>query len=72
MRDGVEGAQGSVLLRSTDEPDVYVGVARWTNATAWTERRGSERLDPGFSTVMGEVATPLSAELFDEVDASLA
>jgi len=72
LRESVDGALGSMLLRATDGSGQYVGIARWTDANAWAERRGADRLDGGFATVMEEVAELLSTEVFDEMDVSLA
>src|SRR5262249_9210113 len=71
LRDSVEGARGSMLLRAADEADVYVGIARWTDAQAWAERRSAGPIDPQFSEVMEQVATLVSVEVLDEVETSL-
>jgi hypothetical protein len=71
LRETVAGACGSILLRADREPDVYVGIARWTDAKAWAERRSEGPVDTQFSEVLERVATLLSIELLDEVKTSL-
>ena len=72
LRDNVNGALGSMLLRATDEQEVYVGIARWSDEDAWRERRGATGLNDEFTTAMDRTATLLSVELLDEVDDDLA
>ena len=35
IRTSVAGARGSVLLRSQDQPDTFVSIARWDSEAQW-------------------------------------
>ena len=35
IRASVDGARGSTLLRSRDDPDVFLSIARWESAEHW-------------------------------------
>jgi heme-degrading monooxygenase HmoA len=39
IRANVKGARGSLLLRSRDNPDEYVALARWDSFEAWRAAR---------------------------------
>ena len=62
IRHAHPGAMGSLLLRSRQEPDLFVGVARWE-----TERQLLEFRQQAPAMVF-EGAELESVEVFDELD----
>ncbi len=62
IRTGFPGAMGSLLLRSHNDPDIYVGVARWESERRLLAFR--EHVAP----LVFEGAELEGFELFDELD----
>lgn len=62
-------AQGSVLLKSHLEANVYLAVARWKSKEAWTASREAESVVPAavIERMIGAIAGPNSYEILDEV-----
>lgn len=62
-------ARGSVLLKSQQEADVYLAVARWNSKDAWAASREAPAVVPAAVTDRMRAATtgPASYDIFDEV-----
>jgi len=67
IRAGVPGARGSMLLRSADEPDVFVAVARWETIEKWRAFRDASAATPAPNPQAAN-ADLISAEPFEEVE----
>ena len=46
MRAHVEGARGSLLVRSAEDPQAFVAIARWTSRAAWEASHANSPADP--------------------------
>lgn len=46
IRRHVEGARGSLLVRSADDPHEFVAIARWASRAAWDASHASSPTDP--------------------------
>lgn len=62
-------AHGSVLLKSTLEPDVYLAVARWDSVAAWKASRDAAPVVPAaiVEAMDSAVTGPASYEILDEI-----
>lgn len=69
IQQAFPSAHGSVLLKSTLEPDVYLAVARWDSVAAWKASRDAAPVVPAATIeAMNQAATgPASYEILDEV-----
>jgi heme-degrading monooxygenase HmoA len=62
IRSTQQGALGSTLCRSTEDPDILVGIARWKS------RQDVERFWASAGPVTFEGALMESIEVLDELD----
>lgn len=62
----VDGAMGSFMIRSTDDPEKVLTVAKWKSLQAW--KLFWEGRNPSQMLKMRELATRLSVESFEEID----
>lgn len=59
------GARGS-LLAGTDQPDVFIAIARWSSREEWKAYRSRPPLDPAALGEMLSVSELLSFEVFED------
>ena len=67
MRSAGIGAEGSVLLRSRDEALIYLAIAEWKSAEAWSAYRKSESVAPEYTALMNRYGELLGVASFDLV-----
>ena len=68
IRSKVQGARGSMLLRSRRDPAEFIATARWDGFQDWQAFTQSDPADPEAFRVMSAAGQMLSAEVFDEVE----
>jgi heme-degrading monooxygenase HmoA len=68
IRERVEGARGSLLLRDAQDPEVFLAVARWTGRQAWEAFRKAPSVDPDATAALrGLAASSEVLGLYDEL-----
>jgi heme-degrading monooxygenase HmoA len=67
MEEHSAGSRGALLIRSQDDPTVFVAVAEWYSEQAWKERLDSLRSADEALRVMQSVAHVISVERFARV-----
>ncbi|MEM9529453.1 MAG: antibiotic biosynthesis monooxygenase [Pseudomonadota bacterium] len=66
IHDTVPGAQGSFLLRSSENPTEVLTIAKWDTLESWKKFYGQR--NPEAMKAMRELATRISVEAFDEIE----
>jgi len=61
------GTHGSVLLRGTEDPQLYCGLARWDTLDAWHAMRQSDVPNLEETEHMMALAELLSMEITEEI-----
>ena len=68
IRERVEGAMGSLLLRDQSDPEVFLAVARWTDRERWEAFRKAPSVDPDATAALRRVTAESEVVgLFDEL-----
>ena len=68
IRERVQGARGSLLLRDADDADVFLAVARWTDRAAWEAFRKAPSVDPDATAALRRVGAESEVVgLYDEL-----
>lgn len=67
IRANVPGARGSMLMRSRDNPDEFVALARWDSFEQWQAARDAAAARPGPDPQAAN-AQFLSAEPLEVID----
>ena len=71
LRERVEGARGSLLLRDPEAPQEFTAVARWTSRAALAAFRGAPPEDPALAAhaaVLRAAASKRSEAVLDELE----
>ncbi|WP_125561684.1 antibiotic biosynthesis monooxygenase family protein [Pseudoalteromonas rubra] len=66
IHHSVDGALGSFMLQSTDQPDKVLTIAKWRSREDWLHFWGNS--NPEKMQRMRELATRISVETFDELE----
>lgn len=66
IHQSVSGAQGSFLLRSTENDKDVLTIAKWDSLQDWKTFWGSQ--NPEEMKAMRKLGTRISAEAFDEIE----
>jgi heme-degrading monooxygenase HmoA len=68
IRANTQGARGSILLQSRDNPTEYMTIARWDNLEDWQLFwQGKSPHVPVEMQTMHDVAELLAKQVFDEI-----
>ena len=62
----VNGALGSFMIKSIDNPNEIITIAKWTSVQAWKDFWGTA--DPEAMKAMSKLGKRISAEAFEEID----
>ena len=66
IHDTVDGALGSFMLRSIENEDEVLTVAKWTSVESWKSFWG--KANPQQMAAMRQLGVRVSAEAFEEVE----
>jgi heme-degrading monooxygenase HmoA len=61
------GARGSTLFKSSDEPGVFVAIARWRSRTEWLQYRSGTPLNPAAAQELAAASELLSISVLEEI-----
>ncbi|MEO1054759.1 MAG: antibiotic biosynthesis monooxygenase [Bacteroidota bacterium] len=66
IHESVEGALGSFMLRSLENENEVITIAKWDSLASWQNFWGNE--NPEEMTAMRKLGKRISAEVFEEID----
>ena len=67
IRGQIKGAQGSVLLRSLQQPAEFIAIAQWDSLADWQAFSNAALPDDEAQQCLGAISTLVSTEICDEI-----